>query len=151
MTGWEFDFYEKNLPPEKYNTRWWELVQQHQGIDPPAPRGEEFCDAASKTHINDAPAYYYKYAVGHLLLHQFHDYIARKILKQDPRNCSYYGRKDVGEYLQAMLKLGMTRDWRQVLRDFTGEDLSARAMMDYYAPLMDFLKKENVGRDVSFS
>src|SRR5262249_37296425 len=80
MTGWEYDFYEKNLPADRYNARWWELVQRHQGIDPPAARGEEYCDAASKTHINDAPAYYYKYAVGHLILHQFHDYIARRIL-----------------------------------------------------------------------
>jgi peptidyl-dipeptidase A len=50
-----------------------------------------------------------------------------------------------------MLSLGATRDWRQVLRDFTGEDLSARAMLDYYAPLMDYLKKANAGRDVSFA
>jgi len=151
MTGFEHDLYEKDLAPSSYNARWWELTGEHQGIEPPAPRGEEFCDAASKTHINDDAASYYDYAIGTLIVYQVHDYIARNILRQDPRSCNYYNRKDVGEYLHALLSLGGTRDWREVLRDFTGEELSARAMLDYYAPLTEFLKKENAGRDVSFS
>ncbi len=151
MTGFEHDLYETDLSPGRYNARWWELVRKYQGIDPPTPRGEAFCDAASKTHINDDAAEYYDYAIGTLIVYQIHDYIARRILKQDPHSCNYYNREDVGEYLQAMLSLGATRDWRQVLRDFTGEDLSARAMMDYFAPLMKMLKSENAGRDVSFS
>lgn len=152
MTHFEHALYEEELPAGKLNAKWWEYVQTLQGIDPPAgARGEEYCDAASKTHINDDPAQYYDYAMGTLIVYQVHDYIARKILKQDPRNCNYYGRKDVGEYLSSLLKLGATRDWRQVIQDYTGEPLSARAMLDYYAPLMEFLKKENAGRDVGFA
>lgn len=151
MTGFEHDLYEQDLSPSRFNARWWELAAQHQGIEPPAPRGEQFCDAASKTHINDDAAGYYDYAIGTLIVYQVHDYIARKILKQDPRACNYYGRKDVGEYLHALLSLGATRDWREVIRDFTGEDLSARAMLAYYEPLVDLLTKENAGRDVSFA
>ncbi|MGE3180182.1 MAG: M2 family metallopeptidase, partial [Phycisphaerae bacterium] len=152
MTGFEHDLYEKPLAKSEFNKRWWELKQQYQGIDPPnGERGEQYCDAASKTHINDDPAQYYDYAIGTLFVYQVHDYIARNILKQDPRNCNYYGRKDVGEYLAAMLELGATRDWRQVLRDFTGEDLSARAMLAYYEPLMGWLQEQNKGRDVSFA
>lgn len=151
MTGFEHDLYETDLPESRFNQRWWELVGECQGIDPPAPRGEEYCDAATKTHINDDPAGYYDYAISSLIVYQVHDYIARNILKADPHNCNYYGRKDVGEYLKAMLSLGATRDWREVLRDFTGEDLSARAMLAYYEPLMEHLRRENAGRDVSFS
>jgi peptidyl-dipeptidase A len=151
MTGFEHDLYEKDLAPNRYNARWWELVKQHQGIDPPSDRGEEYCDAATKTHINDDPGEYYDYAIGRLIVYQLHDYIARNILKQDPRSCNYYNRKDVGEYLMALLSSGASRDWREVLRTFTGEDLSARAMMDYYAPLMEHLEKVNRGRDVSFT
>lgn len=151
MTYFEHDLYEGNLSPGNYNGRWWELARLFQGIEPPRPRREEYCDAASKTHINDDPAEYYDYAIGTLIVYQVHDHIARKILKQDPRACNYYNHKEVGEYLREMLALGATRDWRQVLRDFTGEDLSARAMLDYYAPLMDFLKKANAGRDVAFA
>ncbi|MFO0973233.1 MAG: M2 family metallopeptidase [Phycisphaerae bacterium] len=151
MGGFEHDLYESDLPPDRYNSRWWELVAECQGIDPPAPRGEEFCDAASKTHINDDPGGYYKYGMCSLIVYQLHDYISRKILKADPHDCNYYGNKKVGEYLYALLSLGASRDWRSVLRDFTGEDLSARAMMEFYAPLNDFLKKENAGKDAAFA
>lgn len=154
MSGWEHDFYEKDLPADKMNARWWEFVRERQGIDPPGgpsgDRSEEFCDAATKTHINDDPAGYYDYAISSLIVYQLHMHIAKKILKQDPHNCNYYGRKDVGEFLQALLSLGATRDWREALRDFTGEDLSARAMLEYYEPLMPVMQQLNKGRDVKF-
>jgi peptidyl-dipeptidase A len=86
-----------------------------------------------------------------MIVYQLHAYIAKNILKQDPRNCNYYGRKDVGEYLRALLSLGATRDWREVLRDFTGEDLSARALLEYYEPLTPMLREINKGRDVKFA
>ncbi|MFN0010299.1 MAG: M2 family metallopeptidase [Phycisphaerales bacterium] len=153
MASWEHDFYEKNLPANTLNARWWELARQHQGIEPPggAQRGEDFCDPATKTHIIDDPAGYYDYAICSLIVYQLHMYIAKNILKQDPHNCNYYGRKDVGEYLRALLALGASRDWREVLRDFTGEDLSARAMLEYYAPLMPVMQEINKGRDVRFA
>lgn len=152
MTGWEHDFYQLDLPAQSMNARWWRLAREHQGIEPPAGavRGEELCDPASKTHINDDPAAYYDYAICSLIVFQLHMYIATNILKQDPHNCSYYGRRDVGEYLRALLSLGATRDWREVLRDFTGESLSARAMLEYYEPLMPILQDLNRGRDVKF-
>ena len=58
MPRWEADIYAHNLPPDQWNARWWKYVSDFQGIEPPSPRGEEFCDAATKTHINDNPAYY---------------------------------------------------------------------------------------------
>jgi len=150
MTGWEHDFYEENLSPNEYNKRWWEYVAKYQGIAPPEPRGEEFCDPATKTHINDDPAGYYDYAIASLIKYQLHDYIARKILKQDPNNCNYYGNKEVGKWLTDILKLGATRDWREVIKEKTGEELSSRAMLEYYRPLMKYLETENKGRQLSW-
>jgi peptidyl-dipeptidase A len=149
MSHFEHDLYEKELPKDQYNARWWECVAKFQGIVPPAARGEEYCDAATKTHINDDPAQYYDYALSCVLKFHLHDYIARKILKQDPRNCSYYGNKEVGDFLKSIMRPGATKDWRKVLRQKTGEDLSARAMLAYYQPLMDYLKKQNRGRKSS--
>ena len=146
MSHWEHDLYEENLPPEQWNARWWEYVAKFQGIAPPEPRGEEWCDAATKTHIIDDPAGYYDYAIATVLKHQIHDHIARRILKTDPDNANYYGNAEVGAFLRSILEQGATRDWRVVLREATGEDLSTRAMMEYYKPLMDWLKKENKGR-----
>ncbi len=150
MTGWEHDFYEDNLSPDEYNKRWWEYVAKYQGIVPPEPRSEEFCDPATKTHINDDPAGYYDYAMASLIKYQLHDYIARKILKQDPNNCNYYGNKEVGKWLTDILKLGQTQDWRKVIKEKTGEELSSRAMLEYYRPLMKYLETQNKGRQVSW-
>ena len=81
-----------------------------------------------------------------MLKFQLHDYIAKNILKQDPRNCNYYGSKEVGAFLKGIMRPGASKDWRQVLREKTGEDLSARAMLEYYQPLMEYLQKVNAGR-----
>ncbi|HKG23338.1 MAG TPA: M2 family metallopeptidase, partial [Blastocatellia bacterium] len=150
MTGWEHDLYEQNLPPDQFNRRWWEYVAKYQGIEPPSPRGEEFADAVTKTHINDDPAQYYDYAMAYLIKYQLHMYIAKNILKQDPHNCNYYGNKEVGRFLSDILKLGRTKDWRQVIKEATGEEISARAMLEYFAPVMTFLRGENKGRQVGW-
>ncbi|MFP6739124.1 MAG: M2 family metallopeptidase [Planctomycetota bacterium] len=146
MTHFEHDLYAADLPITSYNERWWKYVEEFQGIRAPQKRGEEFCDAASKTHINNDAAQYYDYAISYILLHQFHSHIARKILGQDPRNTNYYGNKKVGEFLRGILKLGATRDWRVVLQETIGSDISARAMLDYFEPLLEYLRKENEGR-----
>ncbi len=146
MSHFEHDLYEMDLPKNQYNERWWEYVEKYQGIVPPAARGEAYCDASTKTHINNDAAQYYDYALSCVLKYQLHDYIARNILKQDPRNCNYYGNKEVGRFLKSIMRPGSSKDWRKVLKEKTGEDLSARAVLAYYQPLMDFLKKENQGR-----
>ncbi|WP_276495846.1 M2 family metallopeptidase [Pontibacter litorisediminis] len=146
MSEWEHDFYAKNLPADQLNKRWWELKKQYQGIVPPTDRGENFLDAATKTHINDDAAQYYDYAMSYVILFQLHDHIAKNILKQDPHATNYYGSKEVGSFLRDIMYPGASADWRQMLKDKTGEELSARAMVEYFQPLMDYLKEQNKGR-----
>lgn len=146
MAQFEYELYAKNLPKDQYNKRWWEIVRDYQGIVPPSARGEQYCDAATKTHINDDAAQYYDYAISYILLFQLHDHIATKILKQDPRNTNYYGSKEVGDFLRKIMSPGASRDWRVVLRETTGEDLSAKALLRYFEPLMAHLRKVNAGR-----
>ncbi len=146
MSEWEHDFYAKNLPADQLNKRWWELVKKYQGIVPPAERGEQFTDATTKTHINDDPAQYYDYAMSYVILFQLHDHIAKNILKQDPHATNYYGNKEVGNFLRDIMYPGASADWRKMLKDKTGEELSARAMVAYFQPLIDYLKEQNKGR-----
>src|SRR6185436_14205884 len=77
MTHWENDVYAKGLPPDQWNQRWWQYVADFQDVEPPSPRGEQYCDAATKTHINDTPCYYYSYAIATVFKFQMNDYIAR--------------------------------------------------------------------------
>ncbi len=146
MSEFEHDLYTNNLSKDQYNQRWWALCEKYQGMVPPSPRGEEYCDAASKTHINDDAAQYYDYALSYVILFQLHDYIATNILHQDVHATNYYGSKEVGNFMRDIMRPGASRDWREVLREKTGEDLSARAMLKYFEPLMAYLQEANKGR-----
>jgi len=146
MTQFEHELHSKNLPKDQYNVKWWELVKANQGIVPPTDRGEEFCDASSKTHINNDAAQYYDYALANILLFQIHNHIAKNILNEDPHATNYYGRKDIGEFLKKILSPGASVDWRKLTKDTLGEDISTKGMLEYFEPLMDYLKKKNEGR-----
>jgi len=150
MAAWERDFYEGNLSADQLNRRWWQYVAQYQGIAPPMPRGDEFCDAATKTHINDDPAEYYKYSLAFAIKYQLHMHIAKKILHQDPRHCDAAGHKEVGEFLAQIMQQGATKDWRTVIREATGEEFSGQPMLEYFEPLMKYLKEQNQGRTVGW-
>jgi peptidyl-dipeptidase A len=148
MSHFEHDLYELELPPSEWQAKWWDYVAQFQGVVPPAGREGDLCDACTKTHINDNAASYYDYALATLIKFQLHDHICTKILKQDVRACDYSG-KAVGDFLKGILSLGATRDWRAVMKDATGEAISPRALMAFYAPLVDELAKRNAGKDCS--
>lgn len=151
ITHFEHDLYEKDLPAAEWQKRWWDYVAKYQGVAPPSDRElPGACDACSKTHINDTPAQYYNYALSTVIKYQLHDHICKKILNQDPHNCSYYGHKEVGDFLKSILKQGATRPWRDILKDATGEPLSTRAMMDYFAPLNGWLDEQLKGKKVGW-
>ena len=151
MTRFEKEIYADNLPDSVFNKKWWELKRKYQGIIPPTERGEEYCDATSKTHINNDAAQYYDYALSYALLFQIHNHIATNILKQDPRATNYYGNKKIGNFLRKILYPGASQDWRDLLKETTGQELNAKAMLNYFAPLMEYLKEINKGRKYTLS
>jgi len=146
MSNFEKELYVDSLPADKFNARWWELAKKYQGMVPPTDRGENYCDAVTKTHINDDPAQYYKYALSYVLLYQMHNHIAKEILHQDPRATNYYGHKEVGDFLRKIMCSGSSKDWRTVLKESTGDELNAKAMLEYFQPLVNWLKEQNKGR-----
>ncbi len=150
MGHFEKELYADGLEPSRFQDRWWELVAEYQGVAPPGPRPDHGCDACTKTHINDDPAEYYDYALAEVLVFQLHDHICRQLLHQDPHACNYYGHREVGDFLQSILALGATEDWRDVLREHVGSDLSAEPMLEYYRPLLEHLAEENRGHDCSW-
>ncbi len=149
MSNFEKALYVDNLSPDQFNAKWWELARKYQGIVPPSTRGEEYCDAATKTHINDDPAQYYDYALSYVILYQLHNHIAKNILKQDPRATNYFGQKSIGDFLKKIMYPGASKDWRQVLKESTGDELNAKAMLEYFQPLVEWLKTQNTGRKYS--
>jgi peptidyl-dipeptidase A len=81
-----------------------------------------------------------------VLKYQLHDKICRDILKKDPHDCSYFGNKEVGDFLRKIMEQGAMRPWRDVIREATGSELSTKPMVAYFQPLLEDLQKENAGR-----
>ena len=150
MGAWEHDFYERELPADQLNRRWWDYVAKYQGVAPPESRGEEFCDAATKTHINDDPAQYFKYSIAFAIKWQLHMHICKNILKQDPHHANYHGNKEAGAFLLKLMRPGATRDWRSLVKEATGQEVSAKPMLEYFQPLMAWLEEQNKGRTVGW-
>lgn len=146
LFAFEKELYADDLPPERWNARYWELATRYQGIAPPEPRDERWCDVAVVPGVIDDPAEQYDEALACVLAFQFHDHIARKLLDQDPRDTNYFARREVGDFLKSILRGGATFDWRPKLREKTGYDLSARAMVDYFEPLQKWLVEQNKDR-----
>lgn len=146
MTDFEHSLYSENLSTNEFNKKWWDLKKKYQGIVPPTTRGEEYCDAASKTHINNDAAQYYDYALANVLLFQFHMHIAKNILHQDPHQTNYFGSKETGDFLNSLMLPGATVDWKENLEENLGEGISAKAILEYFDPLMNWLQEQNKGR-----
>lgn len=146
MSEFEKALYADTLAESEFNNKWWSLVKQYQGIIPPNERAERYCDACTKTHINDDAAQYYDYALSYVILFQLHQHIAEKILNQPPTATNYFGNTAIGDFLERIMSTGATKDWREVMKESTGEDMNAKAMVRYFDPLMAWLKEQNKGR-----
>jgi peptidyl-dipeptidase A len=61
--------------------------------------------------------------------------------------CSFYGNKEVGTRLNAMLAMGASKPWPDALQAFTGSrEMDGTAMIAYFKPLMTWLKQQNKGK-----
>ena len=65
--------------------------------------------------------------------------------------CSFYGNKEVGAKLNAMLEMGQSRPWQEAIEKLTGSrQMDASAIRDYFAPLQKWLDEQNKGKPVGW-
>lgn len=144
---WRWQVFSGELAPETYNDGWWKLRTQYQGIRPPTERGADAFDPGAKYHVpNNTP--YTRYFLAAVLQVQFYKAACDMIGWQGPlHRCSFYGSKEVGEKLNAMLEMGASKPWPDALEAFTGSrQMDGSAILEYYAPLMTYLKEQNAGK-----
>jgi peptidyl-dipeptidase A len=141
---WRWKVFSGDVGPGDYNKAWWELREKYQGVAPPAPRTEEDFDAGAKYHV-PANTPYARYFLAAILQFQFHRALCREAGFNGPLyQCSIYGNKKAGEKLKQMLAMGMSKPWPEALKAMTGEDkMDATAIIDYFAPLKQWLDAEN--------
>ena len=144
---WRWGVFSGTIKPAGYNQAWTALRLQYQGIVPPVERAADSFDPGAKYHIpGNTP--YARYFLARVLQFQFYKAACDAAGWKGPlHRCSFYGNKDVGTKLNAMLKMGASKPWPDALEAFTGSrEMSGKAMAEYFAPLMTWLKEQNRGQ-----
>ncbi|WP_299794655.1 M2 family metallopeptidase [uncultured Shewanella sp.] len=141
---WRWKVFSGEITPEQYNQAWWDLREKYQGVKAPVLRGEENFDPGAKYHVpGNVP--YTRYFLAHILQFQFHKALCEVAGNEGPvHRCSIYGNKEAGAKLNTMLEMGQSRPWPEALEVVTGtQEMDARAVLDYFAPLQVWLDKQN--------
>lgn len=144
---WRWGVFDGSIKPTDYNKAWWELKAKYQGVAPATARGEDFFDPGAKYHVpGNTP--YTRYFLSHVLQFQFYKGLCDAAGYKGPLyNCSFYGNKAAGQKFWAMLEKGASQPWQATLKELTGgEKMDAGAVLEYFAPLQDWLKQQNEGQ-----
>ncbi|UKK83535.1 M2 family metallopeptidase [Sphingopyxis sp. BSN-002] len=144
---WRWGVFDGSIKPADYNKAWTDLRKQYQGIVPPGERPANAFDAGAKFHIpGNTP--YTRYFLARVLQFQFYQAACKQAGWKGPlHRCSFYGNKEVGAKLNAMLEMGASKPWPDALQAFTGSrEMSGKAMADYFAPLKKWLDEQNKGK-----
>lgn len=148
---WRWKVFAGEITPENYNTAWWELRTRYQGITPPGPQPADAFDPGAKYHVpGNTP--YTRYFLARILQFQFYQALCSAAQHEGPLyRCSFYGSRDAGARLDAMLKLGASQPWPDVLEELTGtRQMDAGAMVAYFEPLLAWLTVQNAGQPVGW-
>jgi peptidyl-dipeptidase A len=144
---WRWGVFDGTIQPADYNTAWTDLRLEYQGIVPPTERPADAFDPGAKFHIpGNTP--YMRYFLARLLQFQFYKAACDAAGWEGPlHRCSFYGNAEVGQRLNAMLEMGASKPWPDALEAFTGSrEMSGEAMMEYFAPLKEWLDEQNAGK-----
>jgi len=79
---------------------------------------------ASKTRISNDAIRYYGYAISYVLLFQFHNHIAKQILKQDSHATNYFGSKETSDFIKSLMQSGSSKDWKTLMREELGSEIN---------------------------
>ena len=144
---WRWKVFSGEITPDHYNAAWWELRKRYQGIAPPVARSEADFDPGAKYHIPDNTPYT-RYFLSFILQFQFHKALCQAAGFKGPlHECSVFGSKEAGARYAQMLARGASQPWQDTLEKLTGSrEMDAGAIIEYFQPLMTWLKEQNKNR-----
>ena len=149
---WRWRVFDGTIAPARYNQAWWDLRAQYQGVSPPMARSEDDFDPGAKYHVpGNTP--YTRYFLSFILQFQFHKSLCEAAGHTGPLYaCDIYGNTEAGKRFIDMLALGASQPWQDTLQKLTGtRQMDASAILDYFSPLMAYLKEQNRGQSCGWS
>ncbi len=147
LDKWRMAVFNGELSEDELNDYWWELREKYQGVKSPNERPADAFDPGAKYHVpGNTP--YTRYYLARVLQYQFHESLCEQIGFDGPlHECSIYNNEIAGDSLRAMLSLGQSKPWQDALESIIGtRELSGTSMLNYYAPLKEWLDEQNQGR-----
>ncbi|MDX1442422.1 MAG: M2 family metallopeptidase [Gammaproteobacteria bacterium] len=144
---WRWKVFAGDITPEDYNTGWWKLRTEYQGIEAPVERGADAFDPGAKYHIpGNTP--YTRYFLARILQFQFYDALCDAAGHEGPLyQCSFFGSEEAGKRFNAMMANGQSQPWQDTMAELTGtREMSGEPLLEYFAPLKAWLDTQNEGK-----
>ncbi len=141
---WRWKVFSGDIKPEDYNKAWWALRKQYQGLAAPITRTEQDFDPGAKYHV-PANTPYTRYFLSFVMQFQFHKALCEAAGNKGPlHECSVFANAEAGRRFAELLQRGQSESWQDTMQKLTGtRQMDASAIIEYFAPLMTWLKKEN--------
>ena len=149
---WRWNVFSGEVTPENYNQAWWDLRTQYQGVAAPVARSEKDFDPGAKFHIPSNYSYT-RYFLASILQFQLQRSLCEIAGHEgELQACSIFGSKEAGSRFHALLEAGQSQPWQDTLEELTGtREMDATAIVDYFAPLMEYLREQNANRDCGWT
>ena len=147
LDKWRSGVFNGEIDENNLNSSWWDLREQYQGISTSEERPDEYFDPGAKYHIpGNTP--YTRYYLARIMQYQFHEALCKEMGFDGPlHECSIYGSKTAGEKIISTMALGESQPWQDTFENLTGSrQLSGKSILNYYAPLKDWLDDQNKQR-----
>ncbi len=147
LDKWRSAVFNGEIEANNLNSSWWQLREQYQGINTYENRNEEYFDPGAKYHIpGNTP--YTRYYLARIMQYQFHEALCNSIgFEGYLHDCSIYGSMEAGEKIISTMAMGESLPWQEAFENLTGSrKLSGKSILNYYAPLKDWLDEQNKDR-----
>ena len=152
LDKWRSGVFDGEIDESNLNSSWWSLREEYQGINTSNERSENYFDPGAKYHIpGNTP--YTRYYLASIMQYQFHEALCN-LINYDGylHECSIYGNKEAGDRIISTMAMGQSLPWQEAFENLTGSrQLSGKSIMNYYAPLKEWLDEENKNRTCGWS
>ena len=147
LDKWRSGVFNGEIDETNLNSSWWELREYYQGINTSTERSEDYFDPGAKYHIpGNTP--YTRYYLARIMQYQFHEALCNEIEFDGLlHECSIYGSEKAGDKIISTMAMGESLPWQDAFKNLTGSrKLSGKSILNYYAPLKDWLDEQNKNR-----
>ena len=147
LDKWRSGVFNGEIDETNLNSSWWRLREYYQGISTSTERSEDYFDPGAKYHIpGNTP--YTRYYLARIMQYQFHEALCNEIQFNGLlHECSIYGSEKAGDKIISTMAMGESLPWQDAFENLTNSrQLSGKSILNYYAPLKDWLDEQNKNR-----